>query len=269
MTGPAGDPSGNRPSRYARPVAPAAAPAAPAAPGRPETVDFPIRAATAGARRRRRRHTSAGPRRRAFGTIARLAGPPTVLAILVTLALVVVLETLGEARTPAVNAWLLLIGALMLWACWRVLTAALPAAGDSAFDAVRTRPLEEPSKLYEIIAIEGVLIDAEWSWRGVEYRLRPLLRKIAAARLIERHQVDLQDDPAAARRILGHELWALVGPGAYGPIRAATSDLTPAEAAGTRAEIDDVPAIEPAETRHGRGIPRATIRRAIDLLEAL
>jgi hypothetical protein len=192
-----------------------------------------------------------------------------VLALLATLALIVALVTLGGAQSLTVNTWLLSIGALILWTCWRVLTAALPAAADSAFDAVRIRPFEEPSKLYGVIAIEGVLIDAEWSWRAVEYRLRPLLRKIAAARLIERHQVDLEADPAAAHRILGHELWALVGPGPYGPIRAATSDHTPADAAGSRAETDDGSGVEPAETRHGRGIPRATIRRAIDLLEAL
>jgi hypothetical protein len=157
----------------------------------------------------------------------------------------------------------------MLWTCWRVLTAALPAAADSAFDSVRSRPAEQPSTLPEVIAIEGVLIDAEWSWRGVEYRLRPLLRKIAAARLAERHQVDLVADPAAAQQVLGPELWALVGPGPYGPTRTATPDRTPTDAARSGAETYDGLATEPAGPRHRRGIPRATIRRAIDLLEAL
>ncbi|HEX7498509.1 MAG TPA: hypothetical protein VF344_08605 [Candidatus Limnocylindrales bacterium] len=181
-----------------------------------------------------------------------------MLALVDTIALVVALATLGGARTLVLNTWLLSIGALMLWTCWRVLTAAVPSAADPAFDSVRTRPAEPPSKLFEVIAIEGVLLDAEWSWRGVEYRLRPLLRKIAASRLIERHQVDLEADPAAAHRILGPELWALVGPGAYGPMVAETPD-----------KIDERRSTEPAQTRHGRGIPRATIRRVIDLLEAL
>jgi hypothetical protein len=192
-----------------------------------------------------------------------------VLALVATIALIVTLATLGGARTLVLNAWLLSIGALMLWTCWRVLTAALPSAAESAFDSVRTRPVEPPSKLFEVIAIEGVLLDAEWSWRGVEYRLRPLLRKIAASRLIERHQVDLEADPAAAHRILGPELWALVGPGPYGPVVAETPDLTSADDADHVSETHAGPSAEPAQTRHGRGIPRATIRRAIDLLEAL
>lgn len=268
MTGPAGDPSGERPSRYARPVTPPAAPSPPAASDPPETADHPAPSEAAG-RPRLGRRTPAGRRLRAFATIAGLAGPPAALALIATLALVVSLATLSGARTLAVNAWLLSIGALMLWTCLRVLNAALPATADSAFDSVRSRPAEQPSKLHEVIAIEGVLLDAEWSWRGVEYRLRPLLRKIAAARLIERHQVDLEADPTAAHRILGPELWALVGPGPYGPTRAATPDRTPAGGADTGAETYDGLATEPAGPRHRRGIPRATIRRAIDLLEAL
>jgi hypothetical protein len=271
VTEPAGDPSGDRPSRYARPVTPPAAPGRPAVPDPPGTANHPASSSTTGTPRSRR-HTPPGRRLRAFVTVARLAGPPAGLAIVATLALIVALATLRGARTVAVNAWLLSIGALILWTCWRVLTAALPATADSAFDSVRSRLAEQPTTLPEVIAIEGVLLDAEWSWSGVEFRLRPLLRKIAAARLMERHHVDLDADPAAAHRILGPELWALVGPGAYGPTRAATPDRTPvdvADAADMDAQTYDVPATEPAEARHGRGIPRATIRRAIDLLEAL
>ncbi|HEX7612163.1 MAG TPA: hypothetical protein VF371_05255 [Candidatus Limnocylindrales bacterium] len=268
MTGPPGNPSRNRPSRYARPATPPATPGPTSASYPPETSDQPAPSETAGTPRLGR-HTPASRRLRAFATIARLAGPPAALALVATVALVIALATLRGVRTAAVNAWLLSIGALMLWTCWRVLTAALPAAADSAFDSVRSRPAEQPSTLPEVIAIEGVLIDAEWSWRGVEYRLRPLLRKIAAARLAERHQVDLVADPAAAQQVLGPELWALVGPGPYGPTRAATPDRTPTDAARSGAETYDGLATEPAGPRHRRGIPRATIRRAIDLLEAL
>src|SRR5665811_787025 len=84
-------------------------------------------------------------RLRTFVTVARLAGPPAGLAIVATLALIVALATLRGARTVAVNAWLLSIGALILWTCWRVLTAALPATADSAFNSVRSRPAEQPT----------------------------------------------------------------------------------------------------------------------------
>lgn len=268
MTEPGGDPSSELRSRYARPLTPPAPPSPPAASDPPEEAVRLAPSETTG-RRRRGRRTPAGRRLRAFATIVRLAGPPAALALVATIALVVALVTLGGAQTLAANVWLLSIGALILWTCWRVLTAALPAAAHSSFDSVRSRPAEGPTTLPEVIKIEGVLLDAEWSWSGVEYQLQPLLRKIAASRLSERHQVDLVAEPDAARRILGPELWALVGPGAYGRTRAATPDRTPADAANRGAETYDGSATVPAETRHGRGIPRATIRRAIDLLEAL
>jgi hypothetical protein len=168
-----------------------------------------------------------------------------VLSIVATVALGADLATFEGTRGLAVNIWLLTIGALLMWTCLRALAAALPRAGVSAFDSVRVRPVEPSSKLYEVIDIEGLILDAEWSSHGVEFGLRPLLRRIAASRLIERRQVDLDTDPAAARRILGDELWALVEPEAQP---------------------------EPERIRHDkgrRGIPRATVKRAIDVLEAL
>lgn len=186
-----------------------------------------------------------GRRRRVFAKVARLAGPPAVLSIVATVALGVDLATFQVARGLAVNIWLLTIGALLMWTCLRALAAALPAAGVSAFDSVRVRQTEPPPKLYEVVDIEGLILDAEWSSHGVEFGLSPLLRRIAVSRLIERRQVDLDTDPAAARRILGDELWTLVEPEA-------------------QRELE--------RTRHDkdrRGISRATVKRAIDVLEAL
>jgi hypothetical protein len=82
--------------------------------------------------------------------------------------------------------------------------------------------------------------------------LRPVLEHLLAARLAERHGVNLYTDPAAARRLLCRGardagLWAWVDP-------------------GTR------PSGEP-ERRHRdadrRGIPRHTLARLIDRLERL
>jgi hypothetical protein len=195
-----------------------------------------------------RRDAPAGRRLHPLAKAARLAGPPAVLAIVATAALAAVAVTLEGSRGTAINIWLLAIGGLLTWTGLRALAVALPTAGASAFDSVRVRPVEPPSKLYEVIDIEGVILDAEWSLSGAEFRLRPLLRRIAASRLIERHQVDIETDPVAAHLLLGDELWALVEP----------------EALSTEART--------ARIRHDRGrrgIPRATIRRAIDLLEAL
>jgi hypothetical protein len=193
------------------------------------------------------------------------------------IALAAVLVTLEGSGSLAVNGWLLAMGGLLIWGLWRALATALPRSAASAFDSVRVRPIEPPSKLHGVIDIEDVVLDAEWSRGGAEFRLRPLLRHIAAARLLERHQVDLETEPAAAHRILGDELWAFVGPQAAAAELAepAQSDLDAAESALAGADRSDAetPAPSPAEwtrRRRGRhGIPRATIRRAVDLLEAL
>ena len=285
------------------------------------------------------RRPAAGRGRRGFAAAARFSALPATLAVLATIALAVALVVLEGSRSLAINAWLLAIGGILIWTCWRALAGALPPAAASAFDSVRARPVEPPSRLPGVIAIEGAILDAEWSRSGAEFRLRPILRRIAAARLIEHHQVDLETEPAAARRILGDELWALVGPdpsglpgpnrpgsrrprpeptepepphlrstqagpaGASrpnveatqaGPAGAGRSNVEATQAAPVRAEAGPVRAeagsaraegadtaelnVEttaqaPAEwtrTRRGRrGIPRSTIRHAIDLLEAL
>lgn len=280
MTEPAGGATPERRSRYARPLPQPAA--------EPPATPTPVGSIRPPADRR----IATGRRRKAFVTVARIAGPPASLSVVATIALAAVLATLEGSRSLAVNGWLLAIGGLFVWGLLRALGAALPRAASTAFDSVRDRPIESPSKLHGVIDIESVILDAEWSRGGVEFRLRPLLRRIAAARLLERHQVDLETEPAAAHLILGDELWALVGPGPsrlggpgpFGPDgRAAASpertdpawsELEAAEAAlaaGPPPDSDTpAPAAEWTRRSRGRhGIPRATIKRAVDLLEAL
>jgi hypothetical protein len=194
-----------------------------------------------------------GVSRPAVATILRFAGPPAALAVIATIALVVALVLLEGQRNAAVNSWLLAIGGIVLWALWRAIGRSVPASRQGAFDNVRRVPPDPPSKLPEVIAIEAVLLDAEWSWSGVEHRLRPLLRRLAADRLLDRRQIDIETEPNAARQILGEELWALVAPGAYGPLPGGPHDQ---------------PADRP-DTPHRRGIPRATIRDAVKVLEEL
>jgi hypothetical protein len=197
-------------------------------------------------------------------TLLRLAAAPAFLALVATLVLGTVLAGIEGSPSVAPNAWLLFIGGLALWFCWRVLTTALPPGRASAFDSVRDRPAEAATRLPEIVDIEAVLLDAEWSWTGVDHGLRPLLRRIAAARLLEKHQLDLESQPEASRHVLGEELWALVGPDRVGPAgAAAAADPSPAGA--------DTRPRRSAKRRsdHRRGMPRETIKRAIELLEAL
>jgi hypothetical protein len=187
-------------------------------------------------------------------TIVRLAAAPAFLAVLATAILAAVLARIEGSRSVAVNAWLLAVGGRVLWFCWRVLASTFPAHPASAFDAVRDGPAEPPTRLPELVDMEALLLDAEWSWSGVDHGLRPLLRRIAAARLLDKHQLDLASQPDESRRILGEELWALVRPGPA----AVPLSRQPAQEQTRRRSSD-----------HRRGMPRATIRRAIEQLESL
>jgi hypothetical protein len=256
VTEPGLDPADDRPSRYARPR-PQATPAA-----QPELSSEPAVEPVA-----RPRST-----RPSLATLARYAGPPAVISALATVVLIATAVALRNLPGLAVNAWLLTVGGLTVWTCWRILAAAVPTSAASAFDTLADRPPDVPSVLPDVQAIVAVIIDAEWGWRGVEYGLRPLLRTIAAARLIELHQIDMETEPAAAERLLGAELWALVAPGAYGPAEAAAAEAAEAEAraAGPEAGAAHRPATpDPPRRKQARGIPRATIKRAVDRLEAL
>ncbi len=83
--------------------------------------------------------------------------------------------------------------------------------------------------------------------------LRPVLEHLLAARLAERHGVNLYTDPGAARQAFVRTprdaaLWRWIDPAE----RAATGERRPA-----------------GEARDGRGIPRQTLARLIDRLEHL
>jgi hypothetical protein len=95
----------------------------------------------------------------------------------------------------------------------------------------------------------GVLANATASMVSYDAELRPTLQHLLAARLAERHNVNLYTDPSAARRLLfgsatrgggDEQLWRWLDPS------------------------------RPAETRqHVRGIPPRTLAAIIDRLERL
>ncbi len=99
----------------------------------------------------------------------------------------------------------------------------------------------------------GILANATASMLSYDAELRPTLQHLLAARLAERHDINLYADPAAARRLL------LPGTG-DGTVRGRRDDqlwywLDPSR---------------PAETRHQvRGIPPRTLAAIIDRLERL
>jgi len=99
----------------------------------------------------------------------------------------------------------------------------------------------------------GILTNATASMMSYDAELRPTLQHLLAARLAERHDVNLYQDPLAARRLL----------------------LPGTARVGTHGGRDDqlwywLDPTRPAETRpHVKGIPPRTLAAIIDRLERL
>ncbi len=60
--------------------------------------------------------------------------------------------------------------------------------------------------------IEDTLFWAPVSARHFDHAVRPMLGRLLAVALAERHGIDLASDPDAARAAIGDELWPLVDP---------------------------------------------------------
>lgn len=92
-----------------------------------------------------------------------------------------------------------------------VLALRLPGAAPSRH---RPRPGpavdNEPYRAFRQVAEQ--LSWAEVSPRHYDVVTRPLLTRLAAARLADRHRVDLWSDPAGARAVLGDDVWTWVDP---------------------------------------------------------
>jgi hypothetical protein len=146
------------------------------------------------------------------------------LAALATIVFLAVATLAPEHRLGLLDTDLLVLGGLGLVAGTRAVRAALPPTPATT----TRRPATAPAHPAQLERLERQLLFAETS--GLDaYRLRMILREIAAHRLATNHAVDLVADPATAELLLGPELWAAVG---QPPDRLADRDgprLDPAE----------------------------------------
>lgn len=177
-----------------------------------------------------------GPEQSARPLAARLVG----LALLATLALAV-LDVRAPDRLPtALFAYLLFLAALATWLLVRVVALAHPGASEAAFQAALRRPPARSLRPEMLQQLERQLTAAEISSVDLHYHLRPLLRDLAAQRLVSRRNILLDAQPAQAQAILGVAAWALVRP--------------------------DRP---PPADRHARGLDRATLATIVAALEEI
>ena len=71
------------------------------------------------------------------------------------------------------------------------------------------RPGREQPRSLRQVEVAVRLSVSKTGAHELHYRLRPVLRELSSSRL-RRHQVDLDMSPAAARGILGEDLWEIV-----------------------------------------------------------
>jgi hypothetical protein len=119
---------------------------------------------------------------------------------------VLALIFLPGRRGLAVDLFMLLIASGAVVALVRALSAVAPRAPLSR-SVHASRPTQ---RLAELDRTErAVLLSASTAF-DVHYRLRPILREIAAQRLATRRGLSLDADAAASRAVVGEETWELV-----------------------------------------------------------
>jgi len=116
----------------------------------------------------------------------------------------------GQERLT-IYAYLLAIAAILLVALAEALARARPLLDDGIEKLLQPRQLEakRPAELQRLSSL--VLFSCS-SAADLHFRLRPMLREIAAHRLAIHRSVDLDLQPEEARKVLGPAAWDLVRP---------------------------------------------------------
>jgi hypothetical protein len=143
----------------------------------------------------------------------------TALLVPPVLALVGVWLLAPGRRHEALDAFVLFLGAVGLAACVRATRAASPDVHEPTLDDELDDPLDVlPERPLELERLERDVYLSVATAFYLHHRLLPLLREIAAERLIVRHGVDLARSPAAGAAILGEHLWSWLRPEREPPV---------------------------------------------------
>jgi hypothetical protein len=162
------------------------------------------------------------------------------LPLVVTLALAVVLLAAPGRVGLATHRYALVLAAIGLGYLLAAMRDALPPRRPSAFDAALRTRARPDQRILELERMEREVALGVATAFDLHFRLRPRLRRIAAALLTARHGIELDGSPEAARRALGDDAWEILR--------------------GDR---------EPPPERFAPGIDLASLGRAVSALEAL
>jgi hypothetical protein len=107
--------------------------------------------------------------------------------------------------------YILVLGLMALLAVTSWLREVAPPAGKSRLEEALRRDPPEPPRIVELDRLEREVYMGAARAFDLHYRLRPVVREIAAGRL-ERRGLRLDSGSDAVRERLGEELWELTRP---------------------------------------------------------
>jgi hypothetical protein len=144
-------------------------------------------------------------------SVRRVVMTAAAVAAAVTLGLIVDILVVPTQATLVLRWYLLFVGAIGVTVTIRVIAVRYPVLWRSSAGRVKGQANvdELPQR---IRAINRLVTRAGWDAAGFELELRPILRAIAAQRLATYRTIDIDADPAAARVILGEQVWTLLTP---------------------------------------------------------
>jgi hypothetical protein len=131
-------------------------------------------------------------------------------AIAATLLLFAALVVRPVSAELALDAYVLLLGAVALFALVEATTESHPDARRSPYERALEAPADGAERPPELARLEREVALAVGSSFYEHFRLRPLLREIAAERLESRFASDLDAPRSEARESLPEDAWLLL-----------------------------------------------------------
>jgi hypothetical protein len=145
---------------------------------------------------------------------------------------------IGVDRTDLVlDAYLLYAGALVALAAARISRLAFPSPRGTVPALLAPRPAQYAHPESLSTTADDVAL-AQVGEFDVHFRLRPLLRDIAAAGLAMQSGIDLDRQPERARERLSPETWELVRPNRPRPERTGESGISSASLSAVVTELE-------------------------------
>jgi hypothetical protein len=133
------------------------------------------------------------------------------LVLVASAAFVILAMVTDGLGTILLEAYFLALGGVLLLALVRTIRVQAPARSASRFDSALAAMRRRASDSGEISLVTDLRLSRVSAFH-LHVRLRPLLREVAAHRLWSHYGVDLDDEPARARELVGPAAWELVRP---------------------------------------------------------